>query len=224
MRIRLTSDPTESIRKIEKISLMPRSGWRFSRVMGGWPNAKIVGVEPNTDLPAKAARIYAGEDTVAGKSCAVGAEDGEIEFFVTANAQNTSIHAPSDSFHDDLHHDGVEWTEKLPLKCLDGLLAGCDGPILLHADVQVVELAVLKGAGDQRDDVSAIVIESPNQRVYDRTAGFNDIYRFFAAKCFRYEGPLGQLNSKKPIASERSGFGLCAGIVAPGSCCSIDCR
>ncbi|RZO37612.1 MAG: FkbM family methyltransferase [Rhodospirillaceae bacterium] len=197
MRIRLTSDPTESIRKIQKISPMLRSVWRFSRVMGGWPNAKIVGVEPDTILAAKAARIYAGEDTVAVKSCAVGAEDGEIEFFVTANAQNTSIHAPSDSFHDDLHHDGVERTEKLPLKYLDGLLAGCDGPILLHADVQVAELAVLKGAGDHLDDVSVIVIESPNERAYDGTAGFNDIYRFFTAKCFRYEGPLGQLNSKK---------------------------
>ena len=53
--------------------------------MSGGPNAKIIGVEPNTVLPAKAARIYAGEDTVAVKSCAVGAKDGEIEFFVTAN-------------------------------------------------------------------------------------------------------------------------------------------
>ncbi|HCH55968.1 MAG TPA: hypothetical protein DEV64_02665, partial [Rhodospirillaceae bacterium] len=117
-----------------------------------------------------------GEDTVAVKSCAVGAEDGEIEFSITTNAQNTSIHAPSDSVHDDLHHDGVERTEKLQLKCLDGLLAGCDGPILLQADVQVSELAVLKGAGDQLDDVSVIVIECPNERAYDGTAGFNDVY------------------------------------------------
>tara|TARA_B100000676_G_scaffold213229_1_gene209637 strand:- start:2017 stop:2484 length:468 start_codon:yes stop_codon:yes gene_type:complete len=155
---------------------MLRSVWRFSRVMGSWPNAKFVGVEPNTVLAAKAARIHAGEDTVAVKSCAVGAEDGEIEFSITTNAQNTSIHAPSDSVHDDLHHDGVERTEKLQLKCLDGLLAGCDGPILLQADVQVSELAVLKGAGDQLDDVSVIVIECPNERAYDGTAGFNDVY------------------------------------------------
>ena len=176
MRIRLTSYPTESIRKIQRISLMLRSVWRFSRVMGSWPNAKFVGVEPNTVLAAKAARIHAGEDTVAVKSCAVGAEDGEIEFSITTNAQNTSIHAPSDSVHDDPHHDGVERTEKLQLKCLDGLLAGCDGPILLQADVQVSELAVLKGAGDQLDDVSVIVIECPNERAYDGTAGFNDVY------------------------------------------------
>ena len=197
MRIRLRCDPTESIRKIQKISLMLRSVWRFSRVMGGGPNAKIVGVEPNTLLTAKAARIYAGEDTVVVKSYAVGAEEGEIEFLVTAHARNTSIHAPSDSFHDDLHHDGVERTEKLTLKYLDGLLAGCDGPILLQVDVQVAELAVLKVAGDQLDDVSVIVIESPNERTFDGTAGFNDMYRFFTARCFRYEGPLGQLNSKK---------------------------
>ena len=197
MRIRLTSDPTESIRKIQKISLLLRSVWRFSRVKGGWPNAKIVGVEANTALAAKAARIYAGEDTVAFKSCAVGAEDGEIKFFVTANARNTAIHAPSDTFHDDLHHDGVERTEKLPLKCLDELLAGCDGPMLLQADVPVAEREVLKGAGVRLDDVSVIVIESPNEQAYDGTAGLDDISRFFTAKCFRYGGLLGQLNSKK---------------------------
>ena len=215
MRIRLTSDPTESIRKIQKISLMLRSGWRFSRVKGSWPNAKIVGVEPNTvladkvTLAAKAARIYAGEDTVAVKSCAVGAEDGEIEFFVTANARNTLIHAPSDTFHEDLHPHGVERTEKLPLKCVEGLVAGCDGPMLPQADVQVAERKVLKGAGDRLDDVSVIVIESPNEQAYEGTAGFDDIYRFFCAKCFRYEGPLGQLNSKKPVAFDRRIRSVC---------------
>ena len=146
---------------------------------------------------------------MAFKSCAVGAEEGEIKFFVTANARNTAIHAPSDTFHDDLHHDGVERTEKLPLKCLDELLAGCDGPMLLQADVPVAEREVLKGAGVRLDDVSVIVIESPNEQAYDGTAGLDDISRFFTAKCFRYGGPLGQLNSKKPVASDRRIRSVC---------------
>ena len=37
MTLRLSSDPTESIRRIEKILLMLRYVWRFPRVHGGWP-------------------------------------------------------------------------------------------------------------------------------------------------------------------------------------------
>lgn len=37
MALRLSSDPTETIRKIEKILLMLRFVWRFPRVRGGWP-------------------------------------------------------------------------------------------------------------------------------------------------------------------------------------------
>ena len=233
MSMRLTSDPSEGIRNIEKILLMLRFVWRFPRVKGGWPKyeylkpwivdlapetvvdigvnhgqflhlarrlwpaAKIVGVEPDASLAAKADGIYADDDTVTIESCAVGAADGEIEFFVTANDQNSSIHQPSDAFHDDREKDGVVRTEKIPLKRLDGLLDGYKGPMMLKIDVQGAELEVLQGAGDRLDDVSAIVIESPFEQAYEGAAGFDDIYRFLTAKGFRYEGALGQLNSKK---------------------------
>ena len=37
MSYRLTSDPSESIGKIEKILLMLRFVWRFPQIKGGWP-------------------------------------------------------------------------------------------------------------------------------------------------------------------------------------------
>ena len=162
-----------------------------------WPQATIVGVEPNADLAAKAAGIYTNDGEIRVESCAVGAEDGEIEFFVTANDQNSSIHAPSDAFHDDREQDGVVRTEKVPLKRLDGLLSGCAGLMLLKVDVQRAELEVRQGAGDRLDDVTVIVIESPFEQAYEGAAGFDEIYRFLTAKDFRYEGALGKLNSRK---------------------------
>ena len=60
MRIRLTSDPTESIRKIENLSDAALR-LAFFAGHGRLAERQNHGVEPNTDLPAKAARIYAGE-------------------------------------------------------------------------------------------------------------------------------------------------------------------
>lgn len=232
MTFRLTSDPSESVRKIEKILLMLRFVWRFPRVKGGWPkyeylkpwladlgpatvvdigvnhgqflhlasrlwpDAGIVGVEPNGELADKAAALYRDDGRIRVESCAVGAQNGEIELFVTANDQNSSIHAPSEAFHDDRTDDGVVRTETVPLKRLDSLLDGVSGPMLVKIDVQGAELEVLQGAGDRLDDVSVIIIESPFEVAYEGAAGFDEIYRFLTDRGFAYEGALGQLNSK----------------------------
>lgn len=233
MTFRLTSDPSESVRKIEKILLMLRFVWRFPRIKGGWPkyeylkpwladlapatvvdigvnhgqflhlaarlwpSATIVGVEPNAALAAKAAGLYRADSRIRIESCAVGAENGNIELFVTANDQNSSIHQPCDAFHDDRKDDGVVKIETVPLKRLDGLLDGAAGPMVLKVDVQGAEMDVLLGAGDRLDDVSVIIIESPFETAYEGAAGFDEIYRFLTARGFVYEGALGQLNSKK---------------------------
>lgn len=232
MSFRLTSDPSERIRKIEKILLMLRFVWRFPRVRGAWPkyeyikpwlaelspasvvdigvnhgqflhlasrlwpDADIIGVEPNASLAEKAKTIYAGNPKIRVESCAVGAENGQIDLFVTANDQNSSIHQPTEAFHDDRQADGVVRTEPVALRRLDGLLAGVTGPMLVKIDVQGAELEVLQGAGDRLDDVSVIIIESPFEVSYDGAAGFDEIYRFLTARGFAYEGALGQLNSK----------------------------
>lgn len=232
MSFRLTSDPSERIRKIEKILLMMRFVWRFPRVRGAWPKyeyikpwladlapatvvdigvnhgqflhlasrlwsaSDIIGVEPNAALAEKANTHYAGNPRIRVDSCAVGAENGEIELFVTANDQNSSIHAPTDAFHDDRAADGVVRTEPVALRRLDTLLDGVKGPMLVKIDVQGAELEVLQGAGDRLDDFTVIIIESPFEESYDGAAGFDEIYRFLTGRGFAYEGALGQLNSK----------------------------
>jgi FkbM family methyltransferase len=232
MSFRLTSDPSERIRKIEKLLLMVRFVWRFPRVKGAWPKyeyikpwladlapatvvdigvnhsqflhlasrlwpgADIIGVEPNAALAEKANRYYSDNPRVRVEACAVGAENGEIDLFVTANDQNSSIHKPTDAFHDDRSNDGVVRTDPVKLSRLDALLDGVKGPMLLKIDVQGAELEVLQGAGDRLDDVTVIIIESPFEVSYDGAAGFDEIYRFLTARGFAYGGALGQLNSK----------------------------
>jgi FkbM family methyltransferase len=132
-----------------------------------WPAAKIVGVEPNAALAAKAAAIFADDNTVTVESCAVGAGDGEIEFFVTANDQNSSIHQPSDAFHDDRADDGVVRTEKVPLRRLDGLLDGHRGPMLLKIDVQGANQYWPCWLADLVELLSDVFISEQKSRTYD---------------------------------------------------------
>lgn len=88
-------------------------------------------------------------------------------------------------------------TETVPLRRLDALLDGCDGPMLLKVDVQGAELEVLKGAGDRLRDVSVILVEAPFEYAYDGASSFDDIYAFLTSQGFSYEGSLGQLVSRR---------------------------
>ncbi len=233
MTLRLSSDPTESIRRIEKILLMLRYVWRFPRIKGGWPKyeylkpwltetpfatvvdvgvnhgqflhmarrvwpeAETVGIEPSAEIAAKISGIYANDSKVRIEACAVADREGEATFHVTRDDQSSSIHAPSGSYADDRPGDGVVRTETVPLKRLESLLDGCDGPMLLKVDVQGAELEVLKGTGDRLQDVSVILVEAPFENAYDGASGFDDIYAFLTSQGFAYEGSLGQLVSKR---------------------------
>ena len=232
MSYRLTSDPSESERKIEKILLMLRFVWRFPQIKVGWPKyeylkpwlaelapaivvdigvnhgqflhlaarlwsgAQIFGLEPNAGLAVKVDTLFGDNPRVRMESCAVAAENGQIDLFVTANDQNSSIHAPSAAFHDDRADDGMVRTEAVALKRLDTALDGDTGPMPVKIDVQGAELEVLQGAGERLEDVAVIIIESPFEAAYDGAAGFDEIYRFLTVRGFVYEGALGQLNSK----------------------------
>lgn len=233
MSFSLTSDPTERLRKIEKILLMLRFVWRFPRIKGGWPKyeylkpwladetfativdvgvnhgqflhlarrlwpaARFVGIEPNATIAAKIAGIYAGDDRVRIESCAVGDRDGETALHVTRDDQSSSIHAPTEAYHDDRANDGVVRTDTVQLRRLDTVLDGCAGPMLLKIDVQGAELEVLRGAGARLADASVILVEAPFERAYEGAAGFDEIYAYLTAGGFSYEGALGQLNSPK---------------------------
>ena len=162
-----------------------------------FPDARIVGIEPQAALYDRLARIYRSDPAIRLHDCACGAVEGDADFYVMRNDQNSSLMAPGSAFVAERPGDGVAGRERVAVRRLDALLADCAGPMLVKIDVQGGELAVLEGMGAKLDAVAAIIVESPFEQAYEGASDFDDIYRFLTANGFSYQGALGQLVSAR---------------------------
>jgi FkbM family methyltransferase len=161
-----------------------------------WPEAQLVGIEPTPALHDRMQAIYDGDCRVTLHRCAAGAGDGEAEFHLTRNHQNSSLLPPSASFATDRPDDGVVGAETVALHRMETLLKDVSGPSLVKIDVQGAELAVLKGFGARLADIETLIVEAPFEAAYEGGSSFDDIYRFLTGAGFDYAGPLGTLTSK----------------------------
>ncbi len=161
-----------------------------------WPEAQLIGIEPAPALHGKMRSIYHGDSRVTLHRCAAGAKDGEADFHLTRNHQNSSLLPPSASFADDRPADGVIATQKVRVRRMETLLQGAAGPFLVKIDVQGAELDALNGFGGRLADIAVLIVEAPFESAYDGGSNFDDLYRFLTANGFDYAGPLGMLTSK----------------------------
>ncbi|NKB20504.1 MAG: FkbM family methyltransferase [Alphaproteobacteria bacterium] len=161
-----------------------------------WPEAKIIGVEPTADLADKMATLYKDEPSVIVEACAASDHDGEANFHITKDSQNSSLLEPSESFVADRPDDGLLRTETVQLRRMDDILKDEAGPFFVKIDVQGAEMDVLRGFGDRLGDIETLIIEAPFEEAYDGAGGFDDIYRYLADRGMDYAGPLGTLTSK----------------------------
>tara|TARA_Y100001936_G_scaffold254181_1_gene326751 strand:+ start:24432 stop:25187 length:756 start_codon:yes stop_codon:yes gene_type:complete len=162
-----------------------------------WPEAKIIGVEPTSDLAENMSQLYQDDERITVEACAASDHAGEAVFHITKNSQNSSLLEPSASFVADRPDDGLLRTETVKLKRLDEIVQNVDGPFFVKIDVQGAEMEVLRGFGDRLPDIETLIVEAPFEEAYDGAGGFDDIYRFLADRGFDYAGPLGTLTSKK---------------------------
>ncbi len=72
-----------------------------------WPEAKIIGVEPISDLADKMAGLYQADSRVSVEACAASDKASEATFHITKNSQNSSLLEPSESFVADRPDDGA---------------------------------------------------------------------------------------------------------------------
>ena len=162
-----------------------------------FPEAVLVGVEPLTELHLRLKGIYDGDERVRLHNCACGSADGETDFYVASDTQNSSTRAPTQDFYVERPHQRVVERRRVARRRLDALLEGLPGPMFVKIDVQGGEMDVLEGLDRALDRVDLIVIEAPFERAYDGAATFDDLYRYLTARGFEYRGALGQLTSPR---------------------------
>ena len=161
-----------------------------------WPDAQLIGIEPTPALYGKMRSIYDGDSRVTLHRCAAGAEEGEADFHLTRNHQNSSLLPPSASFAADRPEDGVIATQTVRVRRMETLLQGVAGPLLVKIDVQGAELAALNGFGTRLADIATLIVEAPFETAYEGGSRFDDLYRFLTANGFDYAVTLGTLTSK----------------------------
>lgn len=144
----------------------------FARVR--WPGARILAFEP---LPRPAARYR----KVLGNgarlfTCALGAEDGQMEMHVASRDDSSSLLALGNEQKSIFHMDEVA-TVKVDVRRLDHVIADlAEPPALLKIDVQGFEFEVLRGLGELAKVVEWIYVETSfvelytGQRLHDEVA------------------------------------------------------
>lgn len=162
-----------------------------------WTEAKIIGVELNSDLADNMAGLYREDSRVSVKACAASDIAGDATFHITKSSQNSSLLEPSGSFVADRPDYGLLRTETVNRRRMDDILEGEDGPFFVKIDAQGAEMDVLRGFGNRLSDIETLIVEAPFEEAYDGAGGFDVIYRYLAGRGINYAGPLGTLTSKR---------------------------
>ena len=224
MSVRITSDPSELLRKVEKALLMLRFFWRFPRRHGAWPKYEflkpwLAALAPATvvDVGVNAGQFLHLAQVLYPKAALVGIEpaktlcdklarihDGDARVTLHCCAAGSAegeaeFFVTAGDQNSSTHRPGARFelvrTEKVPAHRLDGLLGDASGPMLVKIDVQGAEMEVLEGLGERIGDFSVLIIEAPFEQDYQGAGGFDDIYAFLTQRGLAYRGALGQLNA-----------------------------
>jgi FkbM family methyltransferase len=129
---------------------------------------------------------------------ALGELGGEATFFVTSRPDSSSLLKPTE--HQKMAY-GVTLASSLtiPVARLADLITvtNLPKPILLKADVQGGELAVLKGARELLSSIDAIYCEASFVRLYEAQPLANDLIAFLRTEGFLFSGAFNQSVTRK---------------------------
>jgi hypothetical protein len=128
---------------------------------------------------------------------ALGSTEGEHIFWRNDFTKSSSLLSMTE-----LHKQAFPWTQnetsiKVKVNTLDAMAATLDlAPnVLMKVDVQGYELNVLQGAEKTLPQVACVWLETSFQQLYEKQAGFGEVYSFLQRRGFEYAGSPEQLRS-----------------------------
>lgn len=174
------------------LDLLPAGQWRNLRTVvdvganvGQWSTMlldlitpeKLLIIEPQPAAFARLQQAFGRRPNVELHCVAIGDAEGITKLRVTRDTTGASVLAPREEMRELV---GSNWTVEseieVPVKTLDGLLAGLPEISLLKIDVQGFEKAVLAGASESLRRTSFLLIELNYMRQYEGGSWFGEIH------------------------------------------------
>lgn len=140
---------------------------------------RIISFEPTTAAWEKLKKASENDPLwEAAPRCAIGAEDGEIEFHISANSVSSSALPMLDSHLKAAPESAYVGTERLPLRRLDAVGAEyvkADSVLFIKIDTQGYEQQVLKGATELLKTAAGAQLELSLVPLYEGQVLYDEI-------------------------------------------------
>lgn len=159
------------------------------------PAAKIFAFEP---IPACFKKLVAANADVMAFNIALGNEEGSTEINISNNLASSSFLEMKELHKTSFPEAVFIGKESVALKRLDNVLLDHDlkNNLLIKLDVQGYEEKVIAGGEKTFAAASVLIIETIFEPFYENQWLFDDIYRHFTNKGFKFMGFTDQENSK----------------------------
>jgi len=163
-----------------------------------FPSAHIYSFEPVPGTYSILTGRVNGTANIKTFNCALGSNEGEIDFYSNVYSHASSALPVSDAQKNLVSKSLQETKIKVKLQTLDNMMGGMNvsSPVLLKLDVQGFEKEVLLGATESLQKIDYILIESSFVSMYNGEPLFDEMHTFIKSLGFEIVAPVGYLQTE----------------------------
>lgn len=171
---------------------------QFARLIhAALPEAAIISFEPLPDCYEILRQALPAESGFQALNCAIGDQDGELEFFRSAHSPSSSFLTMTE-FHKEAFPESAGGQESRPLRVpvrkLDDITRNLSlqDNLLVKMDVQGYEDKVIAGGAAILKRTKVVIVEMSFLPLYQGQPLFDDIYRKLVDLGFTFQGNIQQ--------------------------------
>jgi FkbM family methyltransferase len=155
-----------------------------------FPGSALICFEPLPQAGARLRKAVGNPRRLELYAVALGAENGEADFHVSAADDSSSLFAIGDRQRQEFPETAERTTIRVQVRRLDDLIeaSALTAPVLLKIDVQGGELAVLQGAAGILESIDAVLVEVSFVELYTGQALADDVWEHLRGYGFSCRG------------------------------------